>query len=404
MTINVLTLIVREILFISIIYKNYTKNTSQEFRNPTSVNSIDSIRALNRFDNGSYTISYFTLNSLFKSIDAVFDEFSNNRAKMSRLLNPTGEDYPDYPGFKKGYGPTHQDVLIPAFIAAYTGKDVNTVNRDVFKERPSLNWRLNYTGLAKLPGLRNKFSNISITHGYKSTMTINQFATETRFDAQNPTRFTKEAQYEYYNQFDIPTIVISEQFSPLLGIDVAMKNGATYGISYRKSRNLGLSMSDSRLQETKTSEITLKFGQTMKNVYIKFLDFDLEKKKKAAEAAKKRAEDKRNEVIDSQNQDPNAPKVKKKKEPKVKKGNDLRLLFDLSFRDDITENHLLGQGIDIPSRGAKTLRIAPSATYTINKRLDLRFYVDYNKIIPYTTASFPSTNATGGFVITFKLN
>jgi hypothetical protein len=30
--------------------------------------------------------------------------------------------------------------------------------------------------------------------------------------------------------------------------------------------------------------------------------------------------------------------------------------------------------------------------------------VDYNRTIPYTSAAFPSTTATGGFVITYKLN
>jgi hypothetical protein len=80
------------------------------------------------------------------------------------------------------------------------------------------------------------------------------------------------------------------------------------------------------------------------------------------------------------------------------------LNFDLTIRDDITQNHLLSQGVDVDSRGSKTIRFAPSATYTINKRLDLRFFVDYNKIIPYTTISFPSTTASGGFVVTFKLN
>lgn len=385
--------------------RNFTRNKSQEFRNPSTANTIDSIQSLNRFENGSYTISYFTGNTFFKSIKEVYDEFSNNRARVSQLLNPNGKDYPEFKGFKEGYGPTNQEVLIPAFLAAYTGRDINsTVRKNIYNERPALNWRLNYTGLTKLGNLKEKFSNISITHGYKSTLTVNSFGTELRYDAKNPTKPTKENPYEYYNQYDIPTIMITEQFSPLLGIDVAMKNGATFGASYRKSRNLGLSMSDSRLQETKTSEITIKFGQTLKNIYIKFLDFDLEKKKKEKEAAKKKEEEKRNEVIDSRTAGADAPKTKKKKEPKPKKGNDLRLLFDLSFRDDITENHLLGQGTAIPSRGAKTLRIAPSATYTINKKLDLRFYVDYNKIIPYTTASFPSTNATGGFVITFKLN
>ncbi len=386
--------------------KNYSKNRSQEYRNPTNVNSIDSIRNLNRFDDGSYTISFFTLNTMFKNLDAVFDEFNANRPVVSNLLNPNGAAHPEFNstnnprGYRKGFGPTSQDVLVPSFLAAYTGRDVRTMNRDLFKERPAFNWRLTYNGLAKLPFLREKFSNINITHGYKSTMTVNSFRTEPFFEDKNPTKPQKESPFEYYAQYDIPTLVISEQFTPLFGIDVSMKNGANFGVSYRKARNLALSVSDTRLQETKTSDITVKFGHRVKNVYIKFLDFNLEKKPKA----KKKDEEKKNEVIDSQPADPNAPKVKKKKEPKPKKGNDLVLNFDLSFRDDITKNNLLGQGVEVPSRGSKTLRLAPSATYTINKTLDLRFYIDYNKIIPYTSASFPSTNASGGFVITYKLN
>jgi cell surface protein SprA len=398
--------------------KNFTRNRSQEYRNPSTANTIDSIRSLNRFDDGSYTISYFTLNTMFKNLDAVFDEFNNNRPIVSNLLNPNGAAHPEFNannsprGYRIGYGPTSQEVLVPAFIAAYTGRDVRTTNRDLFKERPSFNWRLTYNGLAKLPFLREKFSNINITHGYKSTMTVNSFRTEPFYDFAKPQTERVESKYEYYPQYDIPTLVISEQFTPLFGIDVSMKNGANFGVSYRKARNLALSVSDTRLQETKTSDITVKFGHRVKNVYIKFLDFNLEKKaktKKTAEEKKKEAEDKKNEVVDSQapNADPNAPvtpKVKKKKEPKPKKGNDLVLNFDLSFRDDITKNNLLGQGVEVPSRGSKTLRLAPSATYTINKTLDLRFYIDYNKILPYTSASFPSTNASGGFVITYKLN
>ena len=172
----------------------------------------------------------------------------------------------------------------------------------------------------------------------------------------------KETPYEYYAQYDIPTLVISEQFSPLIGVDVSMKSGANFGFSYRKARNLALSISDTRLQETKTSDITVKFGHRVKNVYIKFLDFNLDKKADAAAKKKKKEEDKKNVVIDSQPADPNAPVVKKKKEPKPKKGNDLVLNFDLTFRDDITENHLLGQGVDVPSRGSQTLRLALRAS------------------------------------------
>ena len=247
--------------------------------------------------------------------------------------------------------------------------------------------------------MKDIFNNISITHGYKSSLTVNSFRTSQFFDVNQPQKPRIGSPYEYYSQYDIPVIAISEQFSPLLGVDMSFKSGANFGVQYRKSRNLALSLSDTRLQETKTSELQVKFGHRLKNVYIKFLDINLDGN------TKKKPIKKKDEDLTAPSGDATAdPKAKKKKEPKPKKGNDLVLNFDLSFRDDLTENHLLGQGTDVPSRGSQTLRVSPSATYTINKRLDLRFYVDYNRIIPYTTAAFPSTTATGGFVVTFKLN
>lgn len=379
--------------------KNYVKNQSQEYRVTDSTGGP--LYHNNRFDEGSYNISYFTLNTLFSNINDVFQTFSDNREVMSQILGDkiNSPQHPEFPTYRQGYGPTNQDVVVPAFIAAYTGRDIKTTNRDLFKERPSVNWRLSYNGLAKLPGLKNTFNNISITHGYKSSLTVNSYRTSQYYDVTQPTKARVGSPYEYYSQYDMPVIAITEQFAPLLGIDMSFKSGANFGVQYRKSRNLALSLSDTRLQETKTSEFQVKFGHRIKNVYIKALDFNFDG------AAKKKPVKKKDEDLTAPSGDPTAdPKAKKKKEPKAKKGNDLVLNFDLSFRDDITENHLLGQGTDVPSRGSQTLRVSPSATYTLNKRLDLRFYVDYNRIIPYTTAAFPSTTATGGFVVTFKLN
>jgi cell surface protein SprA len=380
--------------------KNYVKNQSQEYRDTLGGITPGPLVHTNRFDEGSYNISYFTLNTLFSNINDVFNTFSNNRAELSQILGAGKPVHPEFPTYRTGYGPTNQDVVVPAFIAAYTGRDIKTLNRNLFSERPSVNWRLSYNGLAKLPGLKNIFNNISITHGYKSSLTVNSYRTSQYYEVAQPQKPKTSSPYEYYSEYDIPVIAISEQFAPLLGIDMSFKSGANFGVQYRKSRNLGLSLSDTRLQETKTSELQVKFGHRIKNVYIKALDFNLDGNKK--KPVKKKEEDLTAPSGDA-TPDPKA-KTKKKKEPKVKKGNDLVLNFDLSFRDDITENHLLGQGIDVPSRGSQTFRVSPSATYTLNKRLDLRFYVDYNRTIPYTTAAFPSTTATGGFVVTFKLN
>jgi cell surface protein SprA len=382
--------------------RNYTKNQSQEFRNTVDTLGSERIKSYNRFDDGSYTISYFTLNTLNKDIEDVYKQFINNSREVSSILGVGELPHSEFREYKNGYGPTNQDVLVPAFIAAYTGRDVRTSNRDLFKEKPAINWRLTYNGLAKLDALKKTFSNISITHGYKSTMTVSSFRTEPFYNDQNPKTVRKESEFEYYTQYNIPTLVIAEAFSPLIGIDVSLKSGANFGFQYKKSRNLALSVSDTRLQETKTTEMTFKFGHRLKNIYIAFLDFDLDKKKKAKEAKEKKDKEKKDALAAGDT--PQDPKAKKKREPKAKKGNDLVLSFDVSLRDDRSTNRYITQDIKQDSRGSQTIRIAPSATYTVNKRLDLRFYVDYNKIVPYTTASFPTVTASGGFVITFKLN
>ncbi len=379
---------------------NKVENQSLEYRNTSAVNNIDSIQAKNFYQSGSYTVSFLALNTFFRDPEEVFNAFDANRPQVSNSLNPTGAPHPEYPGYKLGYGPTNQQVLIKSFMAAYLGKDAKSydVNANLTNQLPRFNWRLSYNGLAKLPGLKDIFTSINITHGYKSTLTVNSFNSDQNYDAQNAAKPQRESPNEYYSQYNIPTVVISEQFQPLLGIDVALKSGAIFGTSYRKSRNLALSLSDARLQESNVEEFTFKFGQRIKNVYIQFLDFNLDKSKLL------------NKVINDPNKPaevvatgPDGLPLKKKKAKKAPKGNDLVLNFDVSYRHDLSANRLLGQGVTVPSRGSNTLRVSPSATYTVNKQMDLRFYVDYNMINPLTTAAFPSTNASGGFVVSFKL-
>ena len=76
-----------------------------------------------------------------------------------------------------GFGPYSQDVLIPAFVSAYTGKAPGDVNLNVFKTRPKVNWRVTYNGLSKFPALKEIFASFNISHGYSSTLTINNFQT-----------------------------------------------------------------------------------------------------------------------------------------------------------------------------------------------------------------------------------
>ncbi|HRF17953.1 MAG TPA: hypothetical protein PK977_07285, partial [Chitinophagaceae bacterium] len=99
---------------------------------------------------------------------------------------------PNDPNFYKGYGRYAQDVVIPAFIAAYTNKDPNSVSL-IKNSNPNLrsnpfsgikakpNWTVTYTGLSRIPGLDKIFTNVSIRHGYHSTFSMNSFNTALLF-------------------------------------------------------------------------------------------------------------------------------------------------------------------------------------------------------------------------------
>ena len=102
----------------------------------------------------------------------VWEQLLQNRLVISSRLNDQtyNEDAPNPTGYFQGWGPTSQDVAIPAFISAYLGEDPNTVNLDVMKTKVAPNWRVTYDGLSKIPSLKKTFRRFNLSHSYRSTM------------------------------------------------------------------------------------------------------------------------------------------------------------------------------------------------------------------------------------------
>ena len=69
-----------------------------------------------------------------------------------------------------------QDVMIPSFIAAYTGQDANAVELSPFPKIPIPGWRINYDGLGNIPALKEVFSSVSLSHSYSSTYNVNNYS------------------------------------------------------------------------------------------------------------------------------------------------------------------------------------------------------------------------------------
>ncbi len=374
--------------------KNLTENFSENFKIDTFGGSFSH---LNPMQMGSVTVSYFTLKTLFdKPLSSNpgdnssfnFNTFEQNRQLISERLGDLYSNFNNHddsivnPGFREGFGRYQQDVLIPAFLSAYTGQDAKNFQLgDIRDILPLPNWKLTYNGLTKLPLFKKWFSSFSLTHGYQSKLTVNSFATDLDFQ-EDPNQKDPNS-LNYYSTFEIPTILISEQFSPLIGIDFRTKNDISGRFNYKMSRNLSMSFVDYQLSETNTVDITAGFGFRIKNVVLGKLFKNPKKPQK-----EKKPIDKTRFTFDFG-----------KTIPK----NEMEFKFDFSYRDDKTVNHILDQNNHVATRGMKTIRISPSIDYIINNRLTLRLFVDYNQTIPAVSTSFPITNVRGGLTVRFSL-
>jgi len=374
--------------------RNLTQNFSEFFKTYHKTDSLSSqIGRMSPRDIGTFSISWLSIPTLFKDdslqINDLFKQFESYRSTVSNERGNGNLDHPlDGPDYDYGFGRKQQDILIPAFLSAYTGKDPKNFNfNEMFNWLPRPNWQLNYNGLSKLPMFKNLFSNVRISHGYKSTLTINSFESDLNYDDYNSTTGEINQQtpenldtltQNYYSQFLLPTIIMEEQFSPLVGIDVKFKNDMNLSFSYAKKRSLTMGFVSYELAETRSTTMDIGFDWKLKDVRIGFLP--------------------------GFNSQANKKKVSSKKPGEQKLGNDLSILFDLSFADNFTINHYLDQNAGArPTRGSKDISISPSISYDINKNVNLRFFVDYRRQQPYVSNSYLVINTNGGLTVRVKL-
>ncbi|NOT36861.1 MAG: cell surface protein SprA [Saprospiraceae bacterium] len=377
--------------------KTHTNDYSETFKYDELINTNPGqygFQHLSPYYTGTYTVSYISTKTLFKKdIDALFSKFSENREIVSsRLGDRYGITNPSTGNseYREGFTGFHQDVILGSFISTYRDADPKTSNIDVFKVAPMPNWQLNYSGLTKLGGMKNVFQDFSIRHAYKNTFTVSSFRTNLDYEENSfgvPTRLRSSDTLSYYTKLEIPTVTVNESFSPLIGINMKTKSGFDLSLDYSKSRQLSMNSSlNGQLTETKATTYTIKTGYIVKNVYLNFL--------------------------------PGAKKIKKPKKPKkgqtqeevnakLPKGNDLQFTCDFSLRDDISKVHNLDVGQQVAaqiSNGAHVIMISPAVKYNINKNLNVRMHVDYNRRVPYVSTSFKDVRINGGLTVQFLLN
>jgi len=358
--------------------QTYSKSHSELFKDTGS-----GFRHLSPYESGAFNITTITLKTMFQQSgpgQGPFQQFLDNRPVISRRLgssNPyTGGTLdPNDPNYTKGYTRYAQDVLVPAFIAAYTGKSAESVplidysNTESRRHNPFRyyfplpNWRINYNGLTKIPFIQERFSNLVINHAYDSRLSMNSFTSSLYyvdvFNLGYPS-FIDSNSGNYVPYFQVPNLTITEQFGPLIGFDAQLRNNLTLRFEYRKSRTASLSLIDYQVSETKTTDYTFGLGYRIKNLKLPFEVFGVKRLK-----------------------------------------NDLNIKMDIGLREDRTTNNYLAQNVDITTRGQKVITISPSIDYIVNERLTLRLFYDRRQSIPYVSSSFPITTTRAGLTLRF---
>ena len=316
--------------------------------------------------NGTYSVSFFSLPTTFigeqsNGISPVFQQFEANRRIIAERISESGVIDPETQ-FPKGYSGTSQEVIVPAFIAAYSGKSASDVDLSAFPDMPAPNWRLTYNGLSQLELLEDVVDNISLSHAYQSTYQVNSFSTELRYDPEATVDDIENGD-NFNPEYEIPQITINESLSPLLGIDITWSNDWTTRIEYGKTRQLSFRLTNNRLTEVISNTFTIGAGYRTQKFVVPFR-------------------------IDGE---------------KVVLDNELNFRFDFRIRDNKTTIRRLDQTSPEPVSGQTNIEIKPNVNYQINDNLRLRIFFNRSITNPATTNSFPRRNTNFGFSLRYTL-
>jgi cell surface protein SprA len=269
--------------------KTFGKNYSELYKDTAGGSGL---ARLNPYMSGTFSVSFLSLQTLFEKykpneISGTFYKFEQYRAIISQRLgniNPYTGNLVGSDGYAKGYGRYAQDVLIPAFIAAYTNKSPTTIalinesgggvtSNPFSGYLPKPNWHITYNGLSKIPGFDKIFTSFNLTDNYTSTLSMNSFNSQLNYS--DPLRYGQPGFIDtltgnYVPYFQVPNITISEQFAPLLDVDMQFVNQVQAKVGYSRSRTLSLSLIDFQLSETHSSEISIGAGFRKRGCAVAF--------------------------------------------------------------------------------------------------------------------------------------
>ena len=337
---------------------------------------------------GSFNMTTVTIGSAFERHSSAnnyrsrsFDRLISNLSTIHDRIESEyqGATYPErstmagqpYNPANGGVDMYSSDVLIPAFLAAYTGRDARKATIDLFPNALSIlpNWSFTYSGLSKIPFFKKYFKSFNLTHAYKSVYAVGSFNTFNSYmEFMNGRGFIEDVTTGNpvpSTMFNISSVSINESFAPLAGVNMTFNNDISARLEFRKTRVLTLSTTAVQVVETTSDDITAGAGYKITGVQLF--------------GAK----------------------------PSVGSGrvsNDLNMNLDFSFRNQNALCRNLRDETTQATSGNRAVKISFSADYTYSRMLTLNFYYDYQSNFPLvSTSAYPTSTHDAGMTLKFTL-
>lgn len=358
--------------------------------------------AISPIYSGSVKMSYITFPTAFTrdrddNSNSVFDNFDENRKVIADKLNADDNGTGEYTRKSK-------DALMPAFIAAYTGKkfnntsEINSNNLRTVPRIPLPNWRIDYAGLSRLPKLRKKFSTFSLKHAYKSTFEVRSFKTSTAFNDPESINYQTNinslgsvnersqninANGAYEPLINVDEVQITERFSPLIGVNIrTRKSKVNFKLDYNKSRTLTLDNGSFRITESTTDDIVVGFGKTKKNANLTNMTFGLIKKPDGTD------------IILKNN-------LTFKTDLSVRNRKTVQRKFEEDSEESISgEESSANGGV---TAGDLNFQLRPNLNYQYNKKLNVQLFFERTINVPQLSSSFVRKTFAFGVNVRFSL-
>ena len=353
--------------------RKYTNNENGYYRYNDTIISPDGSLGYwdyqNQVNMGTISFSTITWKTAFTKMDSTyfsqtFNDMRNYRDDVSAQLGiANGTSYVDSTGYYDGFGNNHQDVLIGAFFAGYTGKGTGSKFYDVFRAIPLPNWDIRYNGLSKFDFLKDRVKNFTISHAYRSTVSVSNFQTNLNAFDENGNQ-NRDASGNYIPGRQIQSITISEQFAPLIGLDATWtigQNGLITKLEYTKDRSLALNIPNLQIMEMRGWEIVIGSGYKFSKIKlpIKFMG----------------------------------------KTPE----SDLNIRFDLNIRNNLSIARNVLEDTNQPTAGTKTYSLKFRVDYNLGPNLNAAIYFDRVVNMPVLSNAYPTANTSAGLSLRFNL-